>query len=140
MKKGLEIIIAVFVVALGLSFPVAAQDATYSCGAYGAGDYSSQDCSSNDDDGGGQSPSDSGVDSSNVINGGGVASGGGEADVTDDDTSDNTANPKDKEDGDVFSVIFAKLAHSWGWVALFGLFVIAGVVLMGLAVRKKRSN
>lgn len=142
MKKCIEIIISVFVLAIGLALPVSAQ-ATYSCGAYGAGDYSTNDCS--EDNGGG----DGGTTGGGTNTGSGESTTGGEGSAPQNDTNsggdsgvpnkDETNAGKDPE-GDIFAVIFAKLATSWGWLALFGGLLIAGVVLIGLIARRRRAN
>jgi len=138
MKKCLEIIISVFVLAIGLSLPVAAQDATYSCGAYGAGDYSTHDCSEASEEVG-KDVNTSTSSSGGSLKGGGVTSDGNSSEATSSSDKTETNSGKDLE-GDVFSIIFAKLAVSWGWLVLFGGLLIVGVVIIGLVSRRLREH
>lgn len=138
MKRYLGVMLAVLVLVTGAVTPVAAQDATYSCGAYGAGDYSSNNCI--EDDGGGGSAS--GDDTSQSQTPGSGSVDGVDDDPSDTDTdSDAEEKPDDKSnETDTFVVAFAKLMSSWGWVVFFGLLLIAGAVLVGWTWRKKRSE
>jgi len=129
MKKYLEIIVSVFVLAIGLSLPVSAQDATYSCGTYGAGNYSTNDCATS----GGDGSSEREMSSSGRSGLGGLSGGQN----TDGVTEESTADPE--PEGGLFAIIFAKLATSWGWVSIFVLLVIAGMVLIGVT-RRRHSN
>lgn len=130
MKKYLEIIASVFVLAIGLSLPVAAQDATYSCGTYGAGDYSTNDCATSSG-----SSSETKTETSSSSRSGSGSSGSQSTDsVTEEVVSDS------EPEGGLFAIVFAKLATSWGWVSVFVLLVIAGVVLIGVTRRKKNRD
>lgn len=138
MKKCLEIIVSVFVLAVGLSLPVAAQDATYSCGTYGAGDYSTHDCATSSGGGatsGETETSSSSGGSSGMPSGGQSVDGQAEGSTTEEGSKDDP-----EPEGGLFVIIFAKLAASWGWVTIFILLVIAGAVLIGVTRRKKKNR
>lgn len=143
MKKYIQAIISMVVLGLGVALPVAAQDATYSCGAYGAGDYSNHDCvpdSGGGSDDGNVSSGAGTDDSSETMGGNGSSADGAGTGNEEGSAADNKKDSEKDLEGGVFSVVFAKLATSWGWVLLFGILIVVGVIIIGLTWRHRREN
>lgn len=147
MKKSIKQIVIAVVLALGVLIPIsphvaAQEDATYSCGAYGAGSYSNNDCVEDvvDEGGGGAT---SGGDGSNAAHDDVSPDGGSGSGDNEDDTSESESEPAAEEvktDGNMFAVLFAKLAASWGWLVFFGLLIVAGMVILGVVGRRRKNR
>jgi len=139
-KKYIGLATFVFAIIFTAMLPlqVYAQDATYSCGAYGAGDYSTSPCTKDSSTGGETSSGQPGSSSEPTSDGSAQPSTAPSDEMNEGDEKQIDANQE--SDSGMFTIIFAKLATSWGWVVIFGILLIIGVVLIGWTWRQRRVN